>query len=302
MPAQVSADPAATGPSVPDLGALGWQPVLDENFDGDSLDETVWNIHEGRGLKEGFYNRDAVRIEEDPDEPGSRVLSLTAYTDDDGEHRSGVINTGDLATPMWSGFRSAYGYVEARIQINDRPGMTSTFWTMPDTSHPRPYGDPAAGGPEIDILESMQGEDGEDGICNAHPELGVPCNERHRANLHWGGFEEGYDRDGLIYANPSDVPLQGNYHDYSLLWTPEGYYFYLDGIEVYRTERAAAYSMEHFILGQYIKPDALPSDWDFGDLDESTNKMLVDYVKVWQRPVSETPDQTVGQGGSVYRH
>ena len=35
--------------SVPDLEAAGWQLVLDDDFDGPVLDESVWKVHDGPG-------------------------------------------------------------------------------------------------------------------------------------------------------------------------------------------------------------------------------------------------------------
>src|SRR6266508_4249767 len=48
--------------AVPDLAANGWVRVLDENFNGSALDESIWNVPEGPAGTTGYRTRDALRV------------------------------------------------------------------------------------------------------------------------------------------------------------------------------------------------------------------------------------------------
>ncbi|HEY3142664.1 MAG TPA: hypothetical protein VGJ86_16110, partial [Acidimicrobiales bacterium] len=123
-------EPTAGPPSVPDLAGLGWIPVLEDDFDGDALDERVWTIDTG-----GTDVRDAVSV-------GDGVATLTTFSaDPDGDgpgrlqHFTGRIRSGASDAPFAAGFLGTYGYVEARIKFANEVGTSSSF----STSSPSVY-------------------------------------------------------------------------------------------------------------------------------------------------------------------
>lgn len=270
-------DLAASG-SVVGSVPPGWQAVFQENFDGSSLDESLWDIRKGPGISNAVNSRGAISV-------GGGELKISTYTDprdpanpNDDTDYTGEVALGELQ--RGASFLATYGYIEARIKLQNRSGTRSAFWTLSPTWHKSPFGDPAAAGPEIDIMELF-------------------ANEPEKVNVgkHWDGFDEDHKRDTGRRTNPTATPIQGNYHVYSLLWTPDGYRGYIDGFEVYHSTEAITYSPEYLILSGYAFKTGSghgprPAG-GYGPLGSSSNAtMTVDYVKTWQRPVSEIPNQT----------
>ena len=281
--------------SIPDLAALGWRPVLDENFNGTALDESVWSVAQSQTyITDGVRSRDAVKV-------AGGNLSLTTYTDAAGKHHVGGIESSGLGhlNPSWGGFQATYGYVEARMQFPDGPDSSSTFWMMSNNGNSPPFGDPGASGPELDIVEHANkptsgpgsGDSNADGKCDWPAGATLPCNQTFLAGGHWDGFDEEHkimSRGSIGNPNPAN-PLQGRFHTYGMLWTPEDYRFFIDGIEVKRVTAGLTYTPEYVILMGYANQG---SATNFGALGSAANDVtLVDYVKVWQRPVSDVPNQ-----------
>ena len=314
VPARPAAPPEG---SIPDLSARGWQPVLDENFTGAALDESVWTV--GRFDYDGIHNRDAVDV-------AGGNLRLTTFTDANGRHRAAEVRSGGLGalSPSEDGFRAAFGYMEARMRFPDGPYSGSTFWTMSQNGNNSiPFGDAAADGPELDIVEhanravdneadgeDSDGDQNDDGICDWPTHLGVPCSETLLSGGHWDGFEEDHKvnhttavkHPGYDPANAAATSLQGNFHTYGMLWTPAGYTFYVDGRETYRVATGTSYTPQHLILATYVyAPDGgFPAGFTYGAKGAATNDVtLVDYVRVWQRPVAEVPDVDAVAGRPV---
>lgn len=283
--------------TIPDLAALGWQPVLDEDFEGTSLDTSLWTRAQNPGYTiQGLWTHDVVSV-------GGGNLALATYTDANGQHHSGGVATGGLGqhNPTWNGFDATYGYVEARMLFPDGPDTSSTFWMMSSNGNNSvPFGDPASDGPELDIVEHANrptsgprsGDDDGDGRCDWPASSTVPCRETFIAGGHWDGFEEDHKamhHDPVVNPDPS-VSLQGNFHTYGLLWTPHEYRFFVDGIEVKRVTEGLTFQPEHILLHAYVRQDPA---LDFGPLGDPANDVtLVDHVRVWQRPVSDVPDQS----------
>ncbi|MGH9184266.1 MAG: glycoside hydrolase family 16 protein, partial [Acidimicrobiales bacterium] len=281
--------------SIPDLAALGWQAVFDEQFNGSAVDESVWNILEEHGFApDGINTRDTVSV------TGGN-LRMTNYTDASGLAHASKLFTGGIGTlnPTPGGFDSAYGYVEARMQFPDGPGTNSAFWMMSNNgNNSMPFGDPASDGPELDIVEHLNrpasgpdsGDADGDGFCDWPGGSTVACKETFLAGGHWDGFEEDHKvmhHEPVQNPNPA-VSLQGNFHTYGMLWTPEEYRFFADGIEVKRVTAGLAFVPQHVILTTVTDP----TPPDYGALGSPANDVtLVDYVKVWQRPIADVPHQ-----------
>jgi hypothetical protein len=274
--------------------------VFSDDFNGSAVDETVWDLWERDYF--GPQVRSAVAV-------GGGNLTITTYTDPaDGLTKSGSLSTGWTGSdwPQASdGFRAAYGYIEARIKVGDKApagdphkvGTNNSFWLMSDNGNSSmPFGDVAADGPEIDIMEHGNGPNSvgdfdSDGKCDWNGEmnaLGVPCNEILSDGAHWDGFDEDHKSfHETPVKNPTATPLANNFHEYGLLWTPNEYRFYVDGKETSRSAVGMAFNPAHMILSTG------PGEGNYGPLGDSANDhMVVDYVKVWQRPVSDVPDQS----------
>lgn len=300
--------------SVPDLSSptYGWQRVFEDNFNGTSLDESVWSIREKAGASgPGWRTRESVTV-------ANGELTLRAFTRD-GEHHTGEIATGaggGTDGAFQANFMTTYGYIEARVKLKTESGNAHAFWMLANTSTNDPFDDPASAGPELDIFEHADPVNGDvrnntdplilqpDGRCDYRPDSVVPCNQLVQAGKHVDGFEEFHWTDVDTAAgnpNPS-VPLEGNYHEYGMLWTPEGYRIYLDGHEIYRSTEAITFRPEYLLLTQHAGGfGGVPTPaGGYGALGAASNPtMVVDWVKVWQRPVSDIPDRTIAPNASV---
>jgi beta-glucanase (GH16 family) len=283
--------------TIPDLGALGWEPVFEEEFEGTTIDESVWTKLVGDDwIDDGIQTPDTIALD------GEGHLEMSVYTDENGREHGGGLMTGGIGAmePTAGGYDSAYGYAEARMLFPDGPATISTFWMMSaNGNNSLPFGDPASDGPELDIAEHynlpatgpLSGDSNSDGRCDWPGDSPVPCSESILVGGHWDGFEEDHKSfhfEPTYNPNPA-VSLQGSFHTYGVLWTPEEYRFFVDGVQVERYTIGQTFAPEYVLLQTYIAYSGLS---DFGPLGAPENdRTLIDYVKVWQRPVSDVADQ-----------
>ena len=156
-------DPSATPSS------SGSRVVLDENFDGGTLDESRWNtchwwddggctIASNNELE--WYRPEQVTV-------ADGTLRLTAapnrYEASDGEtydFTSGMVTTGPTPDDDNAKVAITYGTVEARFKAPAGRGLWPAIWLLPASKESRP---------EIDLLE-MIGQDPSELILHFHPE------------------------------------------------------------------------------------------------------------------------------------
>ena len=139
--------------------------VFEEEFDGETLDPTVWNY--SNGVRKGGYWDEAQTTLRD----GSLVIK-TEYLEN-GKYGAGYYSDRiDTKTK----YTQTYGYYECRCILPAAQGMWSAFWlTNEDVSKD---GTPGTKGTEIDVFESpfyyrtLKGKD----------------NSMITSNLHWGGY------------------------------------------------------------------------------------------------------------------
>lgn len=262
---------------LPDLAALGWSTVFEDDFDDGVIDDTVWHVDENNLF--GLAREEAV------EETGGDLVVRT-YTQG-GQHITGRVLSGDSAEPFPNGLSLTYGYIEAEVKLETKSGVRNAFWMMSPTNGTSPFGDPGGAGTEVDIFEHINPSSG--GCVTANELL---------VGKHWDGVEEAHksDVDNCGTANPSATALLGEYHKYGLLWDPSGYVIYVDGKRVYESSQARTYQPEHLrftaeVVGGYA--GAFPSGGYGGESTNLTlnNRMSVNYVKVMQRPVSDVAVQ-----------
>lgn len=300
VPVQVSA--------IPDLAALGWVKVFDDDFNGSSVDPSKWEVAHGDHF--GIKNQAAAIV-------SGGQLQLRTYTEN-GPNCGGSgqpkckSRSAAIQSASWTNqapvFESAYGYVEAKIKLHDVQDQYTAFWMMSRNMQGQPLGDPQAIGPEIDILDGYSVDENGDGRCDWgwdkwNRPLGPPCKEIGRAAINWNLVNEGFYED-VSYENAhfrhpiAGKPFQDNWYTYGLLWTPEGYRIYYDGVEVFRTTSPGDYTPHYLILSQHLTGPGPVSG--YGALGASGNGVTtIDYVQVWQRPVSEVQNQTAPSGQPV---
>jgi len=175
-----------------------WKLVWHDEFDGEKLDETRWNVPPDGKRRDAFWMRKAISL----DGQGHLVISTLK---EDGKYIDGCVRT-------LGKFEHTYGYYVARIRLQSQPGHWSAFWLM--GRGVGKIGNDGRDGTEIDIMEK--------------PWL----NDQVQHALHW----DGYGRHHKSAAQKSTVPgVMKGFHTFALFWTPKQYVFYVDGKETWRT-------------------------------------------------------------------
>jgi len=237
----------------------GYRLVWEDNFDGDRLDLSKWTpetyLRRGNPL-----TTDAISVKDG-------ILSITTFSEG-GKHYTGFLTTKGK-------FAATYGYYEAKIRFESSPGQWGAFWLHTPTIG-QPIGDPAKAGTEIDIVEHR-----------ARDQKGEDVRDLMAMNLHWDGYKPTvHQHVGHNTRVPAGIPsLQGHWHTYALLWTPQGYHFYLDGKEQWQTDKAVSKRSQFLLLTCEIENKGWAGnipEGGYGSRAESQTRMDVDWVRVWQ--------------------
>jgi len=175
-----------------------WKLAWHDEFDGDKLDESKWDVPPDRRRRDGYWMRKAISL----DGEGHLVISTLEEGD---KYIDGCVRTRGK-------FEHTYGYYVARVKFQSQPGHWSAFWLMGRGVFK--VGDQGRDGTEIDIMEKPWLDD------------------RVQQTLHWDGYGREHKSAGKVSRAPG--VMQG-FHTFSLLWTPEEYVFYIDGKETWRT-------------------------------------------------------------------
>lgn len=204
-----------------------WELVWNDEFDGPELDETKWDyrlymMHKRHisWQKEGIRFDGKSNIIFSPFEKDGEICSTQLQTgsnfmdapiEDPGTGKpfsTGnpfVWPIGKLKEPK---FMHRYGYYECRCKLQKKPGWWSAFWLQSPIQGATL--DPSFSGIENDIMESF-----EPGVVTPHMN-------------HFNGC--GPDYKGISNGKGAELSLD-EYHYFGMLWTEEGYTFYIDGKE-----------------------------------------------------------------------
>jgi len=240
----------------PVINLPDYELVFHDEFDGNSLDTAVWGFHNLGKRRSAVNLKEACIVNKD------KELEIRNWTEIDGVdtvHHAGMVQTKENFT---------YGYYEARIKFDIESGSWGAFWIMYNNFQ-REFAEadrPGETGVEMDIIEFLSTKSG----------YGVH-------NLHWNGYGKFHKTMGS--GERKHGQLNG-YHTYGLLWTPDGYTFYIDGEESWHTEKAASHVPEYVILSTEIEDKGWAGDvpaGGYGSFETTKNKMLVDYIRVYQK-------------------
>jgi beta-glucanase (GH16 family) len=239
------------------VGAEGYRQVFADEFDGATLNRTVWTTTMAFVGRSGarYHNPSYLSYSTDEDvilAAGTLRLRADAISieGDDPvgrfDYTQGFISTHDS-------FSFTYGYVEVRAKMPAGKGMWPTIWLMPvDHSWP----------PEFDIAEYY----------------GTP--QLMRFGLASGTMTE-VRWDDTLFFDPS---VETEWHTYGFLWEPGHAVWMLDGevkLEVWGKQ--VPDKPMYLIINNAVSSRFGPS----GEPDGSTifpNFLEVDYVHVYQRP------------------
>jgi beta-glucanase (GH16 family) len=251
-----------------------WTLVWSDEFNGENgapPDSSKWTFEVGGG---GWGNQEleyyTSRAQNAYQQDGNLVINVLPekYTGADGVTRN--YTSARLKTE--GKFSQAYGRFEARIKIPRGQGIWPAFWMLGGDIEK--VGWPTCG--EIDIMENIGRE----------PEL-------VHGTIHGPGYS-GAKGIGAPFAPASRNAFADDFHVYAVEWEPEAIRFYVDDhVYATRTPRdlpaGAKWVYDHpFFLLLNV---AVGGSWPGSPDATSTfpQKMLVDYVRVYQRKNSPEP-------------
>jgi beta-glucanase (GH16 family) len=214
--------------------------VWHDEFEGNKLDETKWETPPDGKRRDGWWMRKAISLD------GKGNLVLSTFKEGD-RYIDGCVRTKGK-------FEHAFGYYVARVELQKQPGHWSAFWLFNDCVNK--VGDEGRDGTEIDIYEK--------------PWL----DNRVQQTLHWDGYGKEHKTEGKVVESPN---VMNGFHTFGLLWTPDGYVFYIDGKETWRTKAGGVCRAP-----LYIKLSDEVGDWG-GKIAEAKlpDHFSVDYVRVY---------------------
>ncbi len=223
--------------------------VWGDEFDGVGLNAAKWTYrYVNRPRDAGFLAEEAIA------QPGDGNLHLiTSYQDN--KFLNGMIQSS-------ASFQC--GYFEARIRFQSLQGHHGAFW-LQSPLYGKFLDNPGRSGAEIDIAEFFGSG---------------RLQEDTKLNVYWNGYgsEQQTRTQDIYYRQQHGVELSNDFHLFALLWTPEGYTFYIDGGETWRLDEGISDTPEYIVLS------LLTSSWENQYLDgrQLPNEMLVDYVRVYR--------------------
>jgi hypothetical protein len=218
--------------------------VFEDNFDGTKVNTDVWNAHDKEKRRGGLWLKETMQVKD-----GN--LEMIFNKNEKGEYIMGCIDTPKT-------FNFTYGYVEARMKNPKQVGHWPGIWLM--TQSVNHVGNEGNDGTEVDIVEAPWRN--KDEVSHA---------------LHWDGY--GADHQGAGH-HPTVPGINEGFHTYAVDWSEDGYIFFIDGKETWRTDQGGVCDVPLFLM---ISDEE--GGWS-GNPAKATNlpdKTYVDYIRVWQK-------------------
>ncbi|MEG2413243.1 MAG: family 16 glycosylhydrolase [Clostridia bacterium] len=245
--------------------AQGWYSTMQENFDGDKLDE-LWGPSPHRLRKIEYWCDDMISVS-----GGNAVIKAEKKTDhkcsagkcpQDGYFTSGIDTKKLIDGKSVTAFEQAFGYFEARVKFPNSGGMWSAFWLQSDSMGK--IGNQGMDGSEIDIYESS--------FVNDRTKVGH-C-------IHYDGY--GKNHKGGQTVRDTGKDLYEGFHTFALKWTPNEYVFYVDGVVSWATDFGGISRVPAYLrLTNEVRPNAGgPYGQQVGEF--TGGEFVIDYVKVYQ--------------------
>ena len=218
-----------------------WKLVWHDEFDGDTLDESKWEVPEGK-RRDAWWSKKAIALD------GKGHLAIRVLKQG-GKYYDGCVRTrGKL--------ERAFGYYVARIRLQRSAGHWTAFWMFGKGVTTVGHG--GMDGTEIDIMEKPWIDD------------------RVQHTLHWDGYGKAHKSKGHVSRNPG---IMKGWHTFALLWTPDEYVFYIDGRERWRTSAGGVCQVPLYLkLSDEAKFGGWAGDVRKATLPD---EFLTDYVRVY---------------------
>lgn len=239
-------------PDVPQSGHIppGYNLIWNDEFQGSGLDGNNWRYrYPTQEYLAGFTDEKSVM------QPEDGYLHLVTRFDGN-KFLVGMIESKKA-------FR--YGYFEARIRFQRLQGHHGAFW-LQSPLYNQFLNDPGKSGAEIDIIEFFG---------NGRTE------EDAQHNVYWNPYNSPdlqHRQRNLYIRRDNGVEISKDFHLFALLWTPDEYIFFIDGVESWRLKEGISQTEQNIVLS------LVTAEWENKRLDTSKlpDEMLVDYVRVYQ--------------------
>lgn len=255
----------STKPGTLPLGMTGqFDLVFSDEFENVALDLGKWtmcywwdrNGCTNLGNNElQWYMRENVRLENGYLVLFAKQENVIGWEGKQFNYTSGMVTTGRyyLEDPAQIRFEAIEGIFEMRAKLPLGQGLWPAFWLLPSSLESKP---------EIDVVE----------VLGHRPDF-------FEMNFH---YRDGAGETRNVGQSFETVDLTKGWHTYGIEWRADRIVWYLDGVEIWRYSEIQHIPKEPMYLLLNL---AVGGNWP-GDPDETTQfpaKMLVDYVRVWQR-------------------
>ena len=260
---------AAPAANIPDwLGkrppvAGEWVQTFQEEFDGNAIDLTRWNIYTANYWdKLSHFTKDNVLVGNGA--ARLRYEKKTGLHNDDLKGKETNYASGFIDT--YGKWVQRYGYFEARMKLPQAPGLWPAMWLMPDrglaAGEQWKRADTGQGGMEFDIMEYLSRWGG----------------YRYNIAFHWDGYGDKHQQTGsqTIYIDHD----RDGYITTGLLWLPGKAAIFNNGRLVARWESSRISNVPSDLMFTHVM-----GGWDNNPLDDAQlpDDFVIDYVRVWQR-------------------
>lgn len=250
-----------------------WRCTFDDEFNGSSLDRTVWtpqvNFPTGDSSNHACYVDDPRTISVNG---GALHLSLVTIPS------TNTIPCGALSaipTPYitaqvstYHTFSQEYGRFEARVKnvATSVPGLQEDYWMWPDDRYASSLPIDGVTSPdngEIDVVE----------LFSSEPNWAVPY-------LHYSYTDNTGAQPGI---NTADCPAQrGVWNTYDLIWNPQYVAIYVNGsLCLVNTSQDPAFNKPYITLFSMAMGTAASND-TFSSSTPVPASEDVDYARAWQ--------------------
>ena len=273
--------PSASTPTP--FGRQGdWTLVFADEFDGvnpdgTGLDTTKWVTcywYAARGGSEGcgedhaqsWHQPQNVVVANGSLHLVARQETVVGTDNRTYNYTTGMVTSGRIG---WWGppkFHYRYGYAEIRAKVPGTPGFWPAFWSLVQAVDNEVY--PL---PEIDTTEILTREPATSYMTYHGP--------------------DGSESQSTPYSITAGSPdFSQAYHIFASEWRPGEIIWYVDGVEVKRWQHSRITDLPMYLL--LTMPVGKDWSWSGGPTAATgfPSEFEIDYVRVWQRAPSATPD------------
>lgn len=230
------------------------QLIWEENFDGTTLNEDVWNFEHGNGCPEicGWGNNELQFYTETNHTVKDGLLTITAKLEDSVYTSTRITTAGK--------FEFQYGKIEVRAKLPVGRGIWPAFWML--GSNIKEVGWPKSG--EIDILEYVG------------KEPGMVFTSLHTQDSH----------GNTINTKKTEFKnIEEGFHLYAANWTKDKIEFFVDNQLVYtfapenKTEAVWPFNQPFYVIVNM----AIGGNFGGQEVDNVIfpQEFVLDYIKVY---------------------